>query len=235
MSNYNPVFTTEELVEIIIEDVSGGIVHFELEDKVVERNIKRAIVFSVDYFNHKSYKTMDIIKTTGSGGYVNLTELDEHGIPVITSVFPSQGTISLETSLLGLGSMFVSTGEGLSSKIQSYANVINKFSQLESILGRNARVVGDKLFIDKYLDRVTIEYIPRTVKVENIVEGTWIRWIIDYATALTKMQLAHTRGKFVVASNPSSINAPDLLDQAVADKTRLEEELTTKGTLRVSR
>ena len=53
-------------------------------------------------------------------------------------------------------------------------------SMLESILGRNARVVGDKLYVANYYQRVTIEYIPNIVE-EKINQGSWIEWIINYA------------------------------------------------------
>ena len=36
--------TKEELRQIIIEDLSAGLMHFELDDSIVDRNIDRALL-----------------------------------------------------------------------------------------------------------------------------------------------------------------------------------------------
>ena len=227
--------TKEELRQIIIEDLSAGLMHFELDDSIVDRNIDRALLYSTDYFNYVSYKTVDITGVAGSSGYIDLTNFDGEGIPVITAVFPTQNITSAESALLGVGSLYISQGADVTGRLTSYANVMNKYSQMESMLGRGARLVGNRLYIDKYYKSVTLEYIPRKVEIDKIVEGSWLRWIIEYAGALSKLQLGQSRGKYVVSSNPSTINAAELIEQAVATKERLEQELEQKGILRVSR
>lgn len=227
--------TKEELRQIIIEDLSAGLMHFELDNSIVDRNIDRALLYSTDYFNYVSYKTVDITGVAGSSGYIDLTNFDGEGIPVITAVFPTQNITSVESSLLGVGSLYISQGADVTGRLTSYANVMNKYSQMESMLGRGARLVGNRLYIDKYYKSVTLEYIPRKVEIDKIVEGSWLRWIIEYAGALSKLQLGQSRGKYIVSSNPSTINAAELIEQAVATKEQLEQELEQKGILRVSR
>jgi len=53
------------------------------------------------------------------------------------------------------------------------------------------------------------------------------RWVQRYALALTKIALAHIRGKFggVVLFGGGSVNASDLMTQGTEEKTKLEEEL----------
>lgn len=85
--------------------------------------------------------------------------------------------------------------------------------------------------MDHYWDSVTVQYIPETVDIEHINEGSWIRFLIDYTSALCKRQLAQSRGKYVVSSNPATTNAAELLEQANSQMQVLEEELKMKGVL----
>lgn len=234
--------TKTELRNIIINELSAGLMNLELEDSIIDSNIDRALSISSDYFSYVSYKTMQITKTTSSGGYILLTTstpgeecVDPDGIPVITAVIPTQQVVNADAALLGLGSMFLTGLTRLGPQVNAYANTMSRLSQLESILGRGAKVVGDKLFLDKHYEKVTVAYIPQVMKIENIHEGSWINWIIEYALALSKRQLAQSRGKYVVSSNPSTINAAQLLEEANAAMATLKEDLENKGHLRVSR
>lgn len=55
------------------------------------------------------------------------------------------------------------------------------------------------------------------------------RWVKEYAKALVKMAIAHTRGKFggVTLFGSGSLNASDLMTQGIAEKERLEKDLMT--------
>lgn len=228
------LMTEAMLINYIEDDLSAGIVNLELSEDIIKRNLHRALMLSSDYFSYTTYKTVTVTKTSGSSGYVPLSELGT-GIPTIVAVYPVKNVLNIDAALLGLGSVFISTGAALNPQLNAYANMINKLADLESIFGRNARVVGDKLFVDHYFEDITIEYIPEVVSIENINQGSWIRFLIDYTVALCKRQIAQSRGKYVVASNPATTNAADLLQQANEQITKLEEDLKTKGILLTSR
>lgn len=220
------------LIEYIKDELSAGVVNLELSDEIIKRNISRALMLSSDYFNYTTYKTVDVTQTTGSSGYIPLSDLDEDGhIPVVVSVFPTTNVMNVDAALLGLGSIYVNMGMALVPQLVAYSNMITRLANMESILGRNARIVGDKLYVDHFWSSVTIEYIPNVVKVENIHEGAWIRFLIDYSTALCKRQIAQSRGKYTVASNPAVTNPDELLSQANESITSLEESLKDKGAI----
>lgn len=224
------------LLEIINDELTAGIVNLELPTTTIRRNLKRALMLSSDYFNYSTFKTVNVNKTGASGGYINLSELDEDNmIPKVIKVYPATQTVATQTGLLGLSSSFIISSSGLDERLTKYASLVSKLSTVESILGRSAKIVGDKLYLDNYYDKVTIEYIPNVVKVEHINEGAWIRWLIEYTVALCKRQLGQSRGKFVVNSNQFTTNAAELLNESTEVITRLEEELQNKGVLLASR
>lgn len=239
-----------KLIQYIQDELSAGLVHVELDDELIERNIERALQYSSDYYSNVLYKTVTLTNQGdySSSGYIELTELDNDslyvkdgdetgytGIPTVVAVYPTSTTVNINTALLGLNSAFLGVASQMDKAMMSYAQALSQLSTLESILGRNAKVVGDKLFIDNYYQRVTVAYIPEVVRIENVVEGEWIQWIIEYAVALSKRQLAQSRGKYVVSSNPSQINAATLLEEANAELKRLRERLETKGVVLASR
>lgn len=229
------IMDRDTLIQCIEDDLSAGIVNLELDETIINRNLDRAIGLSTDYFTYSDYKTLTVERTSGSGGYINLSDLDPDGIPVILNVYPTKSVMNIDAALLSLGNVYINTNMPLQNQLTSYANMINKLANMESILGRNARVVGDKLFVDHFFSDVTVEYIPEKVKIENINEGSWITWLIDYTVALSKKQLAQSRGKYVVSSNPATTNAATLLEEANEAIERLTEQLQTKGVLLASK
>ena len=226
------LMTENMLMQYIKDELSAGIVNLELSDNIIKRNLNRALMLSSDYFNYTTYRTVNVTKTTGSSGYVNLSELDDEGyIPVVVNVYPTTNVMNIDAALLGLGSIYINMGMSLVPQLVAYSNMLTRLANMEGILGRNARVVGDKLYVDHFWSSVTIEYIPNVVKIENIHEGAWIRFLIDYTAALCKRQMAQSRGKYVVASNPAVTNADELISQANDRIATLEDSLQNKGVL----
>lgn len=229
------IMTEELMIQYIKDELNAGIVNLELSDDIIKRNLNRSLMFSSDYFNYTDYKTVHVNKTTGSSGYVELSEIDPSGVPAIINVYPTKNVLNIDAALLGLGSVFISTTAALNPQLNAYSNMLHKLTQLESILGRNARVVGDKLYVSHYFSDVTVEYIPQQVEIGKIHEGGWIRFLIEYTAALCKRQIAQSRGKFVVSSNPAEINAAELMTQANEKMAQLEEDIKQKGILTATR
>ena len=229
------IMTEDLMIQYIKDDLSAGIVNLEISYDIIKTNLDRALALSSDYFNYTDYVTVEVKKTSGSSGYVYLNEIDPDGIPMITAVFPTKNVLNIDAALLGLGSVFISNTAALNPQLNAYSTMINKLSTLESMLGRNARVVGDKLHISHYFGNITVEYIPQVVKIEKIHEGDWIRFLVDYTSALCKRQMVQTRGKYVVDSNPASTNAAELAAEANEKISQLEEDLKQKGILLASR
>lgn len=239
-----------DVIQYIKDELNaGGLVNLELPNSVIDRNLERSLAYSSDYFSYILYKTVTLVGADGyQGGYVPLSELDNGedlpsgdeetgitGVPTVVAVYPTRSAVNINSALLGLRSLFIINSNETSKAMQSYSQAVSQLSNLESILGRNAKVVGDKLFVANHYPTVTVAYIPQVVRIENIVEGTWARWLVDYTVALCKRQIAQSRGKFTVSSNPSQPNAATLLEEANAAITRLEAELEMKGTLRTRR
>lgn len=222
-------------IQYIKDDLGLGIVNLEVDDETIIRNLNRGLMTMASYYTAPTYKTVAIELTTGTGGYIPISDIDPDGVGVITAVYPTDNVLKTDAALLGLGTMYLNIGQALDMQITQYANMINKLSLLESILGRNARVVGDKLYVDHYYSNVTVAYIPKKLTIEKIEDGDWLKWLLEYATALSKRQLAQTRGKYIITSNPATTNAASLLEEANSAITALEEALSTKGILITTR
>lgn len=223
-------------VQYIIDDLSADLlVNLELENDIIERNIDRSIRYMSMYYTGLTYKTVDIKKQSTTGGYVDFNEIDSKGISTLYAVYPVDSALRTDAGLLGLGHIYLSVGLSLDSQIQTYSNMIQKLSLLESILGKNARVVGDKLYVDNYYTKITVAYVPKILEITDIQDGEWLTWILEYAGALSKRQLAQTRGKYVVQSSPSQPNTEQLLSDANKRLEELEEFVKTKGLLIPSR
>ena len=234
------LMSEDTMVQFIHDDLDASIINIEISDDIIKRNLTRAVMLSSDYFNYSTYKTVVPTKSDGSSGWLYLSELedddaDDGSVPTIIAVYPTVNVLNLDAALLGLGSVFISTTSALNPQLNAYSNMLHKLTQLESILGRNARVIGDKLHIAHYFSSVTVEFIPQQVKIENIHEGDWIRFLVDYTVALCKRQMGQLRGKYVVDSNPAATNAETLITQANETMTTLMEDLKNKGLLLASR
>ena len=230
------------------ELTGGGLINLELPGSAIGRNLDRSLAYSSDYFSYVLYKTVTPTASDNQSGYILLSELDNGvelegededtgvtGVPTVTAVFATKSSVNINSALLGLGSLFIINSNRTSQAMNSYSQAISQLANLESILGRNARVAGDKLYIANHYPVVTIEYIPQVVRLENVVEGTWQRWLIDYTVALCKKQIVQVRGKYTVSSNPAQANAATLLEEANDAIVRLETELEMKGVLRARR
>lgn len=223
-------------IEFIKDDLTGGqVVNLELDDTTIGRNIDRAIMFMSMYYTGLTYKTIDISKKSSTGGYIDFSEIDNKGISTLYAVYPVEEILRTDAGLLGLGHIYLSIGLALDNQIQTYANMLQKLSLLDSILGRNARIVGDKLYVDNYYTKITVAYVPKKLEIDDIHDGEWFKWIIEYALALSKRQLAQSRGKYVVQSSPSQPNAETLLSDANEKLRELEEAVKLKGLLIPSR
>jgi hypothetical protein len=230
------LMTEQLMIQYVKDELTAGVVNLELSDDTIKRNLDRALMLSSDYFNYSDYKTITIQKTSGDSGWCSLADIDESGTPTVLNVYPVANVMNIDAALLGLGSVFISTTAALNPQLNAYSNMLHKLTQLESILGRNARVIGEKLFVSHYFGgTVTVEYIPEKVEIGKIHEGDWVRFLIEYTTALCKRQMAQSRGKYVIGSNPSESNAAELLSDANEALVKLEEALQQKGVLLASR
>ena len=232
------LMTKQQVIDTVKVELTASVVNLELSDAIITNNIDRALMLSTDYWSYTDFKTLDITTTDGGSGYIELKDIDEDNkTPAIINVYPTNTVMRTQGNLLGLGTFIMkgSNSQHWRNQMLAYGNMVNQMSQLESILNRGAKVVGDKLMVDNFYTSVTIEYIPNVVKVDNINEGSWLEWIIDYATALSKRQIAQSRGKYSVSSNPFETNAVDLLENSNAMIEDLKARLENKGILTMTR
>ena len=75
---------------------------------------------------------------------------------------------------------------------------------------------------------VTIQYVPDFTDVSEIVDDTWINYLIRMSTANMKLALGRTRSKYTIEGSNVSLDGETLLQEANEELRELREELDRK-------
>lgn len=75
---------------------------------------------------------------------------------------------------------------------------------------------------------ITIRYVPILSDVSEIVEPTWINYILRLGLAYMKISLGRTRSKYVVEGSNVSLDGETLLNEGNAELEAIRNELKAK-------
>lgn len=76
--------------------------------------------------------------------------------------------------------------------------------------------------------QVTITYVPDFQDVSEIVNNTWINYLIRMSEANMKIALGRTRSKYTVEGSNVSLDGETLLSEGTEELDKIREELSTK-------
>jgi hypothetical protein len=217
--------TEKTAIDKVKTNLGYPMVDLEITDEMIKMHLDTAVKISSDYFTYSLFVTRPVV---GGGGYAYV-DLDDLDHPTVINVYKTQSPL---TAIDEFSMINYATGPNL---LVNFAVASNNKAQLESLISHNWRQVGNRLYLDKYNSAVTIEYIPKEIKFEQIQEGYWELWIVDYTTALCKVTLGRIRGKYVVDSNPFKTDYDSLLEEGRAEMDKLLEDLMTRGHIKPSR
>lgn len=84
----------------------------------------------------------------------------------------------------------------------------------------------NKLYIDGYKGYVTVEYLKKTVTIDDIASNvSWRGWIRDYTLAMAKITEGRIRGKYKISSGVFEIESDELISEGQSEKENLESKL----------
>ena len=72
---------------------------------------------------------------------------------------------------------------------------------------------------------ITIQYRPDYQSVEEVTEPFWINYIMNVATALTKIALGRARGKYNISNLPYELDGDTILSEGISELETLTQEL----------
>jgi hypothetical protein len=75
---------------------------------------------------------------------------------------------------------------------------------------------------------ITIRYVPIFSDVSEIVEPTWINYILRMGLAYTKISLGRTRSKYVIEGSNVTLDGDNLLTEGNAELEAIRNELKAK-------
>lgn len=206
-----------ELKDYIIKSLGGSYVDVELTDQDVDVIIDQTLSKIAPYYSGRRY-----VQASGS-----VIDLSEHNPIAITDVFEceSAALISVEDFVFG-GQNLVIYSADFRDRYTSYTAYKMLYNQFRDLKGANYRYIKPYLYIDGYNKEVLIEMIVRPTKLTDIeTTSQWFSWVKEYALALAKEIVGRVRSKYTVEGSPYALDGQTLLQEAQAEKTKLESVL----------
>ena len=98
--------------------------------------------------------------------------------------------------------------------------------ELQYQKGQNYKLINNILYTHGYGDDIVIELVVRARVPSDISDKSkYAPWVKKYTLALAKELLGRKRGKTTLAGSPIALDAQQLLSEAQAEKTQLENEI----------
>lgn len=120
---------------------------------------------------------------------------------------------------------------GQTSMFRSYKDIIIKrgyASQASQASFKSFYFKSNKLYLNNYKGRVTVEYVPKQVDFD-IADFKLQDWSIRYAKVLCKEAIGRIRSKYKPQSSPFETDGDQLLNEYDAEKQSLVDELNQEG------
>lgn len=209
-------------------------------ENVENLDIRKAV--EISFRELKRYMRTSVEKTVPFSTRLDLVDL-EIDTTKILNVFPANPRPGLTMSSFESGNVFqmaaaynVNTAIGNTTTI----NIDPLMSELGMAQVRNTLSTDFQWKYDAqnqviYLTHrdprptfVTIRYVPDFKDVSEIVDTTWIDYLVRLATANMKLALGRTRSKYKVEGSNVSLDGEVLLAEANQELDKIREELGQK-------
>lgn len=226
-------------MEEIVDEVSFSLglpANDNVEDIQIERAVLKAFRELKRYIKTPTEKTVP---------YQTRIKLKDVGIVTVKvlKVIPSYPRIGLTMSSIDSGNVFqVAAAVNTYSAIgnTSSINIDPIMTEMAMAQVRNALTTDFQWDYDSANDvvycthrdprpaAVTVRYVPDYQDVSEIVNNTWIDYLLQLSEAHMKRALGRTRSKYKITGSNVELDGDTLLQEADADLTRIREELNNK-------
>lgn len=217
--------------------LTGGVLDTELTDDVLDRIINASLREIQRYICSTKVITIP---------FKRCIDLTEYKVNSVSRVMRTQGYATDNSTLSLTDPMYVSqwqllAGPGNLSNFQNYAyNYMtwNTLLQTRSASSTDLAFIFDKstnqLYINTASDlpaNITIMYVPRYDKVDDITSDYWIDMLCRLAVANAKVIVGRIRSKFTQSNALWTLDGETLLSEGTAELTELRNYLQTNTQL----
>lgn len=209
-------------------------------ENVENLDIQQAALIAFRELSRYIRDTVDV--TVPYSTRMNLADLNIDTDSVVY-VRPANPRLGLTLGSIESGNVFQVAASVNSYSTTGYANMVNidpimkevGLSQVRNSLSSNLQwrhdVYNNVLYCTHQQPRpthVTIRYVPKLHDVSEIVNPTWIDYLIRLTEAHMKKALGRSRSKYRIEGSNVSLDGEQLLSEANAELEAIREELKTK-------
>lgn len=223
-----------------IVDQINFILGLPANENVEELDTRQAV--NIAFRELKRYMRTSVEKTVPFSHRLDLEKLEIHTTKIL-NVFPAEPRPGLTMQSFESGNVFqIAAAWNVNSAIGN-TTTINidplmselGMAQVRNTLSTDFQWKYDALNEVIYLTHrdplptfVTVRYVPDFQDVSEIVDTTWIDYLIRLATANMKLALGRTRSKYRVEGSNVSLDGEVLLAEANQELDKIREELGQK-------
>ena len=233
--------TKEQCVKMIMLRLGGTVVDIELENDIGD-------IIDMSLLACKPYIGDTKLKTVPGSDHVDLEPL---GVYTVVNIYKGDmGSITSASS--GDGASVSSTSHSYDSYLftPSLYNYYNEYTMgMSSIESYSISILTDQLIntvrggtsdVDFWQDgndlyveitgvglggSMTLEYIPDYQDISEISEPFWINYILNIATAYTKIAIGRARTKYNISGLPYELDGDTILSEGTSELETLMEQL----------
>ena len=246
----------DELIAYVKRQLGYPTVNVELTDDQIEDQINKALTEIEPYYTVFKYLTLDTNNGTcidlTEYNVLDVTDVmkvfsigNKSGDGVIDDVFHYDGMqayYGFPMYAMSKYSTNIRNGN-IHQIISSYASLHQEAfycrlatmlqERVDSALYENIswKFIDNKLYIDTGVPStsvVTIEYITKVRKVEDVDEGLYLTYLKDLTVAFSLLLQARVVGKYQVNDSPVTINYSEMRSDAEKDIERIRSEIINK-------
>lgn len=224
----------QSYIDEIKLDITGGILELEIDDTVLKKIVNSAMRELQRYICSTKLITIP---------YEKCIDLTKYKVNAVARVYRANSEASTDgnsTDPLQLGFYQLASG----GNMYNYNDYINRYASWNLIQQTANTTSTDlsfyyedsekKLYVNTTMNKganITIEYIPRYEKVEDITSDYWIDILMRLSKALTKTTVGRIRSRFTQANALWTQDGPELLQQGQAELAEIRQHLQSNTQL----
>lgn len=228
----------QDVIDEIKFELTGLVLETELDDEKLEINVNKVIREINRYWDETTLIKVPFASCIDTSGW-------DESVSSIVNVYRTQaiGDVSgngMFDPLYAQQWMIFSSG-GTMYNLQDYVLNYAAWSQLQSIkntmstdLDWNEDRHNHKLYINANSVRpnmLTIEYIPKITKVEDIKSDYWIDILIRMSVAMAKIAVGRIRTRYKQSGAVWEQDGDTILSEGTTELKELRERLTVNSNL----
>lgn len=235
---------TEQLIEDIKLEITGGVLHIEIKDEIIKKIIDRSLREVNRYIDATKLVTVPFTPCIDLGPYKDKDGVEHPGFKhsAVVNVFRTEGYTG---DIMASGMMYAdpmqaqmwmafsngNTMYNLQDYVMNYLSY-NTLLQMRNTISTDLSFREDKsenkLYINCNRDapvNITIEYIPLYESVEDLFDPYWEDVVRRLSIAYTKLALGRIRTKYSQSSALWGLDGEQLLTEGNEEIKELREQL----------